>query len=110
MLPSTDPEAQRAADEAVALRRSHPQAPAIDVLDLVMKHRTGSLASFDSAGIEPATPFGFLLAEAFDTGMAPEDWRLVTHPNTPPGVVATLRGIWTGEVLPKFVKRYGLTP
>lgn len=103
------PAAHRAADEAVALRRSHPQAPALDVLDLVMQHRTGSLASF-GADIEPAKPFGLLIAEAFDTGMAPDDWRLVTHPNTPPSVVATLRGIWTGEVLPKFAKRYGLTP
>lgn len=107
MTPRPDPEAQRAAGEALALRRSHPHAPALDVLDLVMPNRTGTLTSF-GAEIEPATPFGFLLAEAFDTGMAPEDWRLVTHPNTPPGVVAALRGIWTGEVLPKFAKRYGL--
>lgn len=109
MTPRPDPEARRAAGEALALRMSHPHAPALDVLDLVMPNRTGTLTSV-GAEIEPATPFGFLLAEAFDTGMAPEDWRLVTHPNTPPGVVAALRGIWTGEVVPKFAKRYGLTP
>ena len=71
------------ASAAVSLRRSHPHVSAADVLDVVMRGRTGSLADFGES-IEPATPFGFLIAEAFDDGMAPRDWALVTHPNTDP--------------------------
>ena len=95
------------AHAAVAIRRSHPAAPALEVLDLCLTQRTGSLADFGSE-IEPATPFGFLLAEAFDTGMAPQDWSLYSHPSTPAAVVQVLRGIWDGEVLDKFASRYGL--
>lgn len=95
------------ARSAVALRQSHPAAPVLDVLDLCLRRRAGSLKDFGPE-IEPATPFGFILAEAFDKGMAPEDWLLYSHPNTPPAVVQVLRGIWDGEVLDKFASRYGL--
>jgi hypothetical protein len=47
-------------------------APALDVLDIAVREHTGSLADF-GAEIEPATPFGDILVEAFDRGM-----RLVT--------------------------------
>jgi hypothetical protein len=55
---------------AVARRLSHPLAPALDVLDVIMSGSTGSLADFGGE-IEPATSFGDILAEAFDRGMAP---------------------------------------
>jgi hypothetical protein len=40
--------------------------------------------------IQPVTPFGLLIAEAFDSGMAPEDWHPANHPNTPPRAKAVL--------------------
>ena len=94
---------------AVALQKSHPSAPAIEVLDVVMRLRVGRLSDFGDS-IKPATPFGFLLAEAFDTGMASQDWNLVTHPNTPPQTVAALTQAWEAEVLAKFAAHFRLTP
>ena len=95
------------ASAAVSLRRSHSHVSAVDVLDVVMRKRTGSLADFGDS-IEPATPFGFLIAEAFDDGMAPRDWALVTHPNTDPALVAALLRVWKDEVLTAFAARYSL--
>jgi len=106
MLGTIGPDVARA---AVALRRSHPHAPALDVLDIVMKRRSGRLADFGDT-IEPATPFGDLIAEAFDKGMAPEDWYLVKSPATPPAVLTILMNIWRTDVLPRLASRYSLAP
>lgn len=84
---------------AVALRRSHPRAPAMDVLDLVMQGHEGTVIDFSDptqprgTWSSPTSDFGAILAAAFDKGMAPEDWRLVDHPNTDPAVVSALMGI-----------------
>jgi hypothetical protein len=86
---------------AVGLRASHPGVPTLEVLDLVLRDRTDSMADFGDA-IEPGTPFGLLLAEAFDRGMAPRDWLLATHPNSSPALVAALRDIWCTDILPRF--------
>lgn len=94
---------------AVALRESHPQVAALEVLDVVLRHGTGRLADFGDV-LQPATPFGAIVAEAFDTGMAAQDWSLAVHPNSPPALVAALLQVWASEVLPKFAGRYGLTP
>ena len=96
MPSAVGPEIARA---AVALRRSHPHAPASEVLGLVMRQRAGRLTDLGDTG--PCTPFGQLLAEAFDRGMTPRDWRVVMHPNTAPAVVAALMGIPSGEVPPR---------
>ena len=42
MLGTISPNVARA---AVGLHRSHPQAPVLDVLDTVLRDRTGSLAA-----------------------------------------------------------------
>jgi hypothetical protein len=92
---------------AVALRRSHPRAPALDVLDVVLRRHRGSLQDFGAA-TRPGSEFGLVLAAAFDPGMAPEDWRIVDHPNTAPEVSAALLAIWHETVLGAFAARYGL--
>jgi hypothetical protein len=94
---------------AVGLCRSHPHVPVLDVLDVVMRQRCGSLSDFGAA-IEPATPVGDLLATAFDKGMAPGDWHLAARSETAPAVVAALLKLWRSDVLPLFAARYGLAP
>lgn len=96
------------AQRVVNLRGTHPKASAFELLDLVLTGPTGSLADFGNT-VEPATPFGFIIAEAFDGAMHPQDWRLATNPASPPSLVAALRGIWANDVLPKLAGRYGLT-
>ena len=87
MLGTISPIGARA---AVGLHRSHPHAPSLDVLDAVMRDRGGSLADFGQS-IDPCTPFGDILAEAFDRGMSPTDWRLIDASNTPATTRAALR-------------------
>jgi hypothetical protein len=40
--------------------------------------------------------------------MAPEDWRMIDSPASPPALVAALHGIWRDEVLAAFAARYSL--
>ena len=92
---------------AQAMRRSLPNAPALDILDLVMRLYCGSLADF-GASLDPGTPFGSLLAEAFDRGMAFGDWQIAADPNCPPELAAAMQRIWHSFILPRFAARYSL--
>lgn len=96
------------ADAAVAFRQANPASSPLEALDAGIDQRTSLLWNFGEA-IQPATPFGLLIAEAFDKGMAPDDWRLATHPNTAPRVRAILMDLWQTEVLAKFAAHYGLS-
>jgi hypothetical protein len=92
---------------AVNLSQSHPQAKPVEVLDLVFQGRTGSLSGLGN--LHPTSAFGQMIAAAFDPGMAPQDWRLIDSPLSPPPLVAVLRQIWRDQVLPAFAARYSLT-
>ena len=93
---------------AVAIHRSHPQAPPKDVLDLVMLRRTGRLADFGDA-IEPGSDFGGIVAAVFDSGMDPQDWRrFFSNPSADPVLISVLREVWRNEVLRSFASAYGL--
>lgn len=52
-------------DEALALRASHPHAPAVDILDLAIKGRDAWLEDFFEHMVPPS-PFALLVAEAVD--------------------------------------------
>lgn len=106
MVGTISPDVTRA---AVALHRSHPQAPALDVLDLTMRQRAGSLRDLGDA-IRAGSDFGAILAEAFDRGMSPDEWRVVNHPDADPALVAALLPVWRDAVVPKFAARYSLMP
>jgi hypothetical protein len=70
---------------ALELRRTHPHAPALDILDLAVKPHRGSSPEFADGSrdlTDPDIPFGVLLREAF----AGHDWQ--------------------SEVLPAFFERY----
>lgn len=69
---------------AVSLRHSHTSAPAIDVLDLVMKGRKGHTFDFTEVGVrhgslaDPASDFGQIVAAALDQGMTAAEWVAFT--------------------------------
>jgi hypothetical protein len=111
MTSDLDSEAQRLAAEALALRQSHPQAPALDVLLLVFNGRQGLRfpmpGSVDSPLTGPRSAFGQVIAAAFDQGMTPEDWLAMTGPRADPKLVAALLQIWCTYVLPSFAARFG---
>lgn len=94
---------------ALALRSSHPAAPALDVLDLVMRGRRAVPADFGVDGLPPG-PFALLVADALDTAMTAGEWRAWTAPDADPRLRAGLLEIWRAEVWPRFVARFGLQP
>ena len=93
--------------EALLLRRAHPNFPALDILDKVMRDRRGQHIDFGDLAVPPS-PFAFLIAEALDAGMPRSDWeglwRFNGHPNTRPFLIK----VWMDEVWPKFRLRYNL--
>jgi len=92
---------------AITVRASHPAAPALDVLDLVLRGR--QLAPLNSAAewLAPATPFGQIIAEAFDHAMTPAEWAAWTSDVADPSLRVALHGIWALYILPRFAARYG---
>lgn len=99
---------EQLAQTAVDLSISHPHAKAIEIIDLVLAGRTGKV---DSLGpIHPTSPFGQLIATAFDRAMDPRDWKLIDNTKGEPRVVAALWGIWYRKVLIDFANHYGLEP
>ena len=101
-----DHTAAKLVNEALALRRSHPHAPACDVLDVVMKGRTPWLEDFLEHMVPPA-PFPLLVAEAVDDCMSSAEWRGLCGPDADPRVRDALVQLYRDSVWPKFVKRYG---
>lgn len=99
-------EAQKLVAEVLEVRRSHPHAPALAALDLVMKGR-GQLPDIDDIAPPPA-PFALVVAEAFDRCFAKDEWARWTIPPADPALSAAMQVVWAAEVWPKFVQRYGL--
>ena len=100
--------AYRIAQVAAKLRRTHPQAPAVDLLDLLLGAvEAGQVFSFPAALLHPRSPLGQLIAEAFDRGMTPQECRDWTGPEADPALSAALLPIWRADVLPLFTSRYG---
>ena len=105
MLGTVSPDVVRA---AVGLRRSHPQAPPLDILDACFRQRTGSLADLGPDALNPCGEFGQLLAAAFDHGMEPSDWRMLEQPRMLPTLRDALKQAWQQYVVGPFCARYGI--
>ena len=100
-----DPVAAVVIDESLKLRASHPAAPPLDVLDLVLRGRRGRPINFGD--VAPVSPFGLLVVEAFDHGMPVSDWiGFYRFPD--PRVIAALDGVWRKEVWPSFTAHFGI--
>jgi len=100
---------QLAAFAAVELRRTRPDASALEILDLAL-HRPVSAVSapLDPAITHPASPFGQVIAAAFDADMTPEEWLAWAGEGSEQSICEALLRFWSDEVLPKFSSRYGL--
>ena len=93
---------------ASALRRSHPKAPAVDVLDVAMQGHEGSAVDLTGKWLAPGSPFGQVLAAALDVGITPEEWAAWTRPPADPALQSATLAAWRGDVLGAFVARYKL--
>ena len=111
----TDLDALSVVRSAGAITGSHASAPALDVLDLVMEGRHGVALDFrDStqphgSWTSPPTPFGALLARAFDRVMTPAEWTGLTGPHQDPAQVVGLMDVWNRVVVLRFIQRYGIS-
>ena len=108
-------EALAVVSDTAALRRSHAHAPALDTLDIVMRRRSGQTLNFLELGAPhgslaaPSTPFGQVVAAAFDRGMSPDEWIEMTSERAHARLRGACLDVWREEVLPKFEQRYGVT-
>ena len=93
-------------NEALALRASHPHAPALDVLDLAMEGREAWLEDF-FAHMVPPSPFALLVAEAVGDVMTAAEWVGICRQLDDKGL-AHMQQVYAESVWPKFVKRYGV--
>lgn len=95
-----DPTARAIVDSVLALRQSHPHAPALDVLDLAMKPHRGTSPEFDAGRsdlTDPGAPFGDVLRQAFDPAY---DVAALEAAGLDPDE------IWQTAVLRPFYRRY----
>lgn len=95
------------ASGVLALRRSHPAAPARAILGLSLGQRTVAVADFGTA-IEAGQPFALLVAEPSDRGMTPDEWAAWTTPSADTLLLAAAHQVWPSEVLPHFTEAFGL--
>jgi len=84
-------------DQVESLWLSHPQALALDVLDSVMRGRTGKPIDFGDLAL-PLREFALTVAEAFDTVMTRAEWQAWTRSGADPQARAALLAIWPIEV------------
>ena len=94
---------------AISLRRSHPKAPSLDVLDLAMQGSEGVSVDLSATWLAPGSPFGQVLAAALDRGMTPGEWATWSRPPADTVLRAALLAIWRDTVLRAFLARYSLT-
>ena len=110
----SSPDAIAVVQATVNLRRSHPHAPPLDVLDVVMKGREGQELNFlDADGwpirslAHPADEFGQVVAAALDQGMDPGDWVSFTSDRADPVMRETVLDIWKDDIMgTRFAGRY----
>jgi hypothetical protein len=105
MPPTIGPEAAQA---ALSLLASHPHAPLLDALSLVMQGRQGAMLDAAAPWLQPSSPFGQVLAGAFDRGMTPAEWALWTVPPADPALREALATVWREQVLERFAEKFGL--
>ena len=95
---------------ATELRHTHPEASALQLLDLLFVGEGAERRLFlPSAMLDPRAPLGQLMAQAFDSGMTPKEWHDWTGPDADPSLPAVLMPIWRAEVLAQFEARYHVT-
>ena len=92
---------------ALLLRKSRPDLPALEVLDHAMHGRYGRRIDFGDLATPP-TPFAMLVVDALDGGMPLCDWEGLWRCDWEGKVRPFLLKVWAEEVWPKFLVRYSL--
>ena len=96
------------AQAAAVLRASHPNVPPVEVLELVLQSRRGETLDAGATWVLPSSPFGQVIAAAFDRGMSPWEWAVMSVPPAAPLLREALATIWRDTVLQAFAAHFGL--
>jgi hypothetical protein len=103
--------AQAIVAEALSLQRSMAHLPALLVLDLAMRGRAGAQPDFGPPGpgspLDPTSPFGALLAAAFDDQMTISGVQALSASPAAARMDA-FEEFWRQRVMQAFAERYGL--
>lgn len=93
-------------EAALALRQSHPHAPAADVLALAMQGHDGRDLAWGDAAVPPHA-FAMLVADAFADSMTPVEWLgLLPQVEDPAQLLEHFaRTTWVA-----FLHAYGMAP
>ncbi|HZE92517.1 MAG TPA: hypothetical protein VE029_12530 [Rhizobacter sp.] len=106
-----DDVAQKIVETAIETRRSHPDMPALEVLDVAMRgeHHTdpdfGAADEAFSDWLFPPSSFAELLRDAFAPSLSNDDMAKLSDLQAAP---PALNRQWQEKVLPAFEKRYGI--
>jgi hypothetical protein len=108
----TDALARAIVAEAVEFERTRRDLKPLEILDLVMRGRRGTAPNFGSIDgpvgqhlVDPASPFGALLAAAFDEQVTLSGLRKVSADTSPP---SSFERFWLERVMRAFRERYRL--
>jgi hypothetical protein len=110
--PGPDGLARAIVAEAIEFECTRRDLKPIEILDLVMRGRKGTAPNFGSIDglvgqhlVDPASPFGALLAAAFDEQVTLSGLRKVSADTSPP---SSFERFWLERVMRAFRERYRL--
>jgi hypothetical protein len=92
-------------DRRSELHRSHPSAPPVDVIDLVMKGRQGQRLNFIEIGVrcaslaDPSSEFGQAVERALDEAMSAAEWAAFTSDRADPLLRDACLDVWRSSTL-----------
>jgi hypothetical protein len=106
-----DDVAHKIIETAIETRRSNPDMPALDVLDVAMHGEHHTDPDFRAADepfsdwLFPPSSFAELLRDAFAPALSDDDLAKLSDLHAAP---PELNQKWQRDVLPAFEKRYGI--
>ena len=109
-----DTQAQAIVNTALELTRTHPNAPAIEILDLAMQGHEGSDLNFEVWGrpfgdwTDACSPFGELLRRAFTGRRADRLAAAQLASGDPTDLADMASSNWQADVIDPFARRYRL--
>ena len=100
-----DAVANKIVETAIQTRRTHPEMPALEVLDVAMHGEHHTDPEFTAADMFPPSDFAALLRDAFAPSLSDAEFRKLSDLHSAP---PELNQQWQEKVLPAFEKRYGI--
>lgn len=99
---------EAAAQRVVRLQARNPHSPPSLVLGQVFEGWRGAEADTNAQWLQPASPFGWVLARVYDRGMSPHEWASWSLPPAEELTRYAVALAWRSEVLAPFATQFDL--